>query len=93
MPRGYGPARSDYTEAHSRGWVPYAHTAVPITSPYELEQQRIHDIRSSVHYPCSQFNTPSGPYSAQTALYMAASLTDGAARDVTLREADAKELN
>ena len=58
-----------------------------------MEHQRPHDFRSSVHYPGSQFNTRSGPYSAKTVLYMAASLTEGAARDVILREADAKELN
>ena len=72
--------------------VPYAHTAVPIALLYEIDQQRLHETRSSVHYPGSQFNTQSGPYSAKTALYMAASLTEGAFRAI-LREADAKELN
>ena len=69
------------------------HTAVPNTSPYEIGQESVHAIRRSFHNPGTQINTPRGPYSAKTALYMAASLTDGAARDVILREADAKEVN
>ena len=92
-PRGYGKAKADYNVAHSRRWAPYAQTAVPANTPYRLGHQTHHDTSSSNNYPNSPFNIQRGPYSAKTALYMAASLTDGAARDVMLREADAKELN
>ena len=92
-PLGYGQAKADYNVAHSRRWAPYAQRAVPTTTPYRIGHQTHHDTRSLNNYPCSPFNIQRGPYSAKTALYMAASLTDGAARDVILREADAKELN
>ena len=91
--RGYGQANADYDVAHSQRRAPYAQTAVPTTTPYRIGHQTHHDTHSSNNYPGSPYNIQRGPYSAKTALYMAASLTDGAARDVILREADAKELN
>ena len=47
----------------------------------ETHQQQ-HDFSGRMH--------PGGPYSAKTALYMAASLTEGATRDAILRDADTR---
>ena len=81
---GYGSSSSRIPFGEQRRGGPYTNyseTMRPVSEWSDESQQHGFPVR--IH--------PGGAYSAKTALYMAASLTEGATRDAILRDADTRD--
>ena len=91
---GYGRSSSRIPFGEQRRTGPYTNYSETMRSDSEWLPRNGVGLRNVTHHQQHGFQGgihPGGPYSAKTALYMAASLTEGATRDAILRDADTRD--